>query len=97
MLAAVLLAVRNGEEFIRGKLECLLGLDSPAHVMEILVASDGSTDATEPIAESFAGRGVRLIRASRAGKAAAVKLAIAVFVVPPGTLGRPRRVKVRRR
>jgi len=24
---SVLLAVRNGEEFIRGKLECLLGLD----------------------------------------------------------------------
>ena len=33
----VLMAVRNGEEFIRGKLECLLGLDYPAHLMEILV------------------------------------------------------------
>jgi glycosyltransferase involved in cell wall biosynthesis len=72
----VLLAVRNGEEFIRGKLECLLGLDSPAHLMEILVVSEGSTDATEAIAESFAGRGVRLIRASRAGNAAAVNAAL---------------------
>ena len=72
----VLMAVRNGEEFIRGKLECLLGLDYPAHLMEILVVSDGSTDATEAIAESFAGRGVLLIRAPRAGKAAAINAAL---------------------
>ena len=74
---SVLMAVRNGEEFIRGKLECLLGLDYPARLMEILVVSDGSTDATEAIAESFADRGVRLIRAPRAGKAAAIDAALA--------------------
>jgi cellulose synthase/poly-beta-1,6-N-acetylglucosamine synthase-like glycosyltransferase len=73
---SVLLAVRNGEEFIRGKLECLLGLDYPAQLMEIVVVSDGSTDATEAIAESFADRGVRLIRAPRAGKAAAINAAL---------------------
>jgi cellulose synthase/poly-beta-1,6-N-acetylglucosamine synthase-like glycosyltransferase len=73
---SVLMAVRNGEEFIGRKLECLLGLDYPAHLMEILVVSDGSTDATEAIAESFANRGVRLIRASRAGKAAAINAAL---------------------
>jgi len=73
---SVLVAVHNGEEFIRGKLECLLGLDYPAHLMEILVVSDGSTDATEAIVESFADRGVRLIRTSHAGKAAAVNAAL---------------------
>jgi cellulose synthase/poly-beta-1,6-N-acetylglucosamine synthase-like glycosyltransferase len=73
---SVLIAVHNGEEFLRGKLECLLGLDYPAHLMEILVVSDGSTDATEAIAESFADRGVRLIRAPRAGKAAALNVAL---------------------
>jgi cellulose synthase/poly-beta-1,6-N-acetylglucosamine synthase-like glycosyltransferase len=73
---SVLMAVRDGEEFIRGKLECLLGLDYPSRLMEILVVSDGSTDATEAIAESFADRGVRLIRAPRAGKAAAVNAAL---------------------
>jgi cellulose synthase/poly-beta-1,6-N-acetylglucosamine synthase-like glycosyltransferase len=73
---SMLLAVRNGEEFIRGKLECLLGLDYPAQLMEIVVVSDGSTDATEAIAESFADRGVRLIRAPRAGKAAAINAAL---------------------
>ena len=73
---SVLLAVHNGEAFIGAKLESLLGLDYPANLMEILVVSDGSTDATEAIAESFADRGVRLIRASRAGKAAAINMAL---------------------
>ena len=73
---SVLLAVRDGEEFIRAKLECLLGLDYPGHLMEILVVSDGSADATEAIAESFADRGVRLIRAPRAGKAVAINAAL---------------------
>jgi cellulose synthase/poly-beta-1,6-N-acetylglucosamine synthase-like glycosyltransferase len=73
---SVVMAVRDGEEFIRRKLECLLGLDYPAQSMEILVVSDGSTDATEAIAESFADRGVRLIRAPRAGKAAAINTAL---------------------
>ena len=73
---SVLMAVRDGEQFIGGKLECLLGLDYPAELMEILVVSDGSTDGTEAIAESFADRGVRLIRAPRAGKAAAINAAL---------------------
>jgi len=57
------------------EVECLLG-SIPAQLVEILVVSDGSTDATEAIAESFADRGVRLIRAPRAGKAAAIKYSI---------------------
>ena len=73
---SVLLAVHNGEGFIRQKLECLLALNYPAELMEILVVSDGSTDATEVIAESFAGRGVRLLRAPRGGKPAALNLAL---------------------
>jgi cellulose synthase/poly-beta-1,6-N-acetylglucosamine synthase-like glycosyltransferase len=73
---SVLMAVRNGEEFIREKLECLVGLDYPAHLREIVVVSDGSTDATEAIAGSFAERGVRLIRVTRAGKAAAINEAL---------------------
>jgi cellulose synthase/poly-beta-1,6-N-acetylglucosamine synthase-like glycosyltransferase len=73
---SVLLAVHNGERFIRQKLECLLALNYPAELMEILVVSDGSTDATEVIAESFAGRGIRLLRAPRGGKPAALNLAL---------------------
>jgi cellulose synthase/poly-beta-1,6-N-acetylglucosamine synthase-like glycosyltransferase len=73
---SVLLAVHNGEEFIRGKLESILALNYPAHLLEILVISDGSTDATDAIVESFAERGVRLLRTSRGGKAAALNLAL---------------------
>lgn len=74
---SVLLAVHNGEQFIRKKLECLLALNYPAELMEILVVSDGSTDATEAIVESFADRRVRLLQqAPRGGKPAALNLAL---------------------
>jgi cellulose synthase/poly-beta-1,6-N-acetylglucosamine synthase-like glycosyltransferase len=73
---SVLLAVYNGEKFIRAKLESLLTQDYPRELVEIVVVSDGSTDGTEAIVESFAGRGVRLLRAPRGGKAAALNLAL---------------------
>ncbi|MBZ5580627.1 MAG: glycosyltransferase family 2 protein [Acidobacteriia bacterium] len=73
---SVLLAVHNGERFIRKKLECLLSLNYPRELVEILVVSDGSTDATEAIVESFSDRGVRLLRAPRGGKPAALNLAL---------------------
>jgi cellulose synthase/poly-beta-1,6-N-acetylglucosamine synthase-like glycosyltransferase len=75
---SVVLAVRNGEQFIRKKLECLLALEYPADLMEIFVISDGSTDATEAIVESFSHRGVRLLRAPCRGKSAALNLALPV-------------------
>jgi len=71
-----LLAVHNGEQFIRKKLECLLALNYPAESMEILVVSDGSTDTTEAVVESFADRRVRLLRVPRGGKPAALNLAL---------------------
>jgi cellulose synthase/poly-beta-1,6-N-acetylglucosamine synthase-like glycosyltransferase len=69
---SAVLAVHDGEEFIRAKLESLLALRYPAGRLDILVVSDGSTDGTEPIVEAFAGRGVRLLRVPRGGKAAAL-------------------------
>ena len=69
--------MHNGEEFLRRKLESLLALDYPARLREILVISDGSTDATDSIADSFAGRGVRLLRVPRGGKAAALNAGLA--------------------
>ena len=72
-----ILAVHDGQDFVRAKLESLLGLDYPRQLVNILVVSDASTDATEPIVESFAGRGVSLIRAPRGGKAAALNYALA--------------------
>ena len=53
----------NEEADIAAKLENTLALDYPADRLEVVVASDGSTDRTDAIASSFADRGVRLFRA----------------------------------
>jgi cellulose synthase/poly-beta-1,6-N-acetylglucosamine synthase-like glycosyltransferase len=72
----VLLAVYNGGAFLRAKLDSLLALDYPKRKMDILVVSDGSTDDTDAIATSFADRGVRLLRAPKGGKAAALNFGL---------------------
>ena len=74
---SILIAVYNGGEFIAGKLESLLALDYPANLREILVISDGSTDATDALTEAFDGRGVRLLRVPRGGKASALNAGLA--------------------
>jgi cellulose synthase/poly-beta-1,6-N-acetylglucosamine synthase-like glycosyltransferase len=74
---SILMAVHNGEEFIKRKLESLLALDYPADLCEILVISDGSTDGTDAIAESFAHRGVELVRVPHGGKASALNAGLA--------------------
>jgi cellulose synthase/poly-beta-1,6-N-acetylglucosamine synthase-like glycosyltransferase len=74
---SILIAVYNGEEFIARKLESLLALDYPAELREILVLSDGSTDATDAITQTFADRGVRLLRVPHAGKASALNAGLA--------------------
>ena len=74
---SVIIAVHNGERALRQKLEATLAL-AYAGEIEILVASDGSTDATNEITESFAARGVKLIALdTRRGKEAAQAAAIA--------------------
>jgi len=73
----VLLCVHNEEKNIKRRLENLMEQDYPAGLMEILVVSDGSTDATENIAESFRGKfPVRLVRSPRLGKSGAQNLAV---------------------
>jgi biofilm PGA synthesis N-glycosyltransferase PgaC len=73
---SVVLAVYNGEEFLARKLDNLLALDYPSDLLDVVVVSDGSTDATDSIASSYAHRKVRLVRVPRAGKAAALNAAI---------------------
>lgn len=68
----VLLAVHNGERWLRDKLNSLLALDYPAELLHILVISDGSTDQTAAIAKTFAGRGVECLEVAKGGKAAAL-------------------------
>jgi cellulose synthase/poly-beta-1,6-N-acetylglucosamine synthase-like glycosyltransferase len=72
----VILAVYNGEAFIARKLDNLLALDYPADLLDIVVVSDGCTDATDSIVQSYGDRKVRLVRAEHAGKAAALNIAM---------------------
>src|ERR1051325_9090651 len=57
----LLIAAHNEAEVIGERLENALALDYPAGRLEIVVASDGSRDATAAIVRSFADRGVRLL------------------------------------
>lgn len=64
-----LITAYNEEKDIARKLENTLSLDYPREKLELLVASDGSTDRTDEIVRSFAGRGVKLLRVEgRVGK-----------------------------
>lgn len=71
------IAVHNGATHLAAKLQSILALDYPRELMEVLVVSDGSTDATDDIAGGFASQGVRLLRVARGGKPAALNAAIA--------------------
>jgi Glycosyl transferase family 2 len=71
------IAARNEAARIRSKIENTLALDYPRDLMEIIVASDCSDDATHDIVREYAGRGVRLVAApERRGKEFAQSLAI---------------------
>jgi len=71
-----IITVHNEEARIRDKIENTLGQDYPAEALEIIVASDCSTDRTDDIARRYEGR-ARLVRApERGGKEAAQKLAL---------------------
>lgn len=75
----VIVAARNEEDCIEAKLHSCLALDYPQEHLEIVVASDGSTDRTNEIVEGFANRGVRLLRLDPPrGKAGALNAAVEV-------------------
>jgi len=65
----LIITAHNEESRIQSKLENTLAIDYPAELREVLVASDGSTDNTNQIAESFTDRGVKLVHVQeRKGK-----------------------------
>lgn len=62
----------NEERAIGATIESLLALDYPPERRQILIISDASTDRTDAIVQTFAARGVELLRlVSRGGKTAA--------------------------
>jgi len=64
-----LITAYNEERDLAQKLQNTLALDYPRDKLEILVASDGSTDKTDEIVRGFGPQGVRLVRVEgRVGK-----------------------------
>jgi cellulose synthase/poly-beta-1,6-N-acetylglucosamine synthase-like glycosyltransferase len=72
---SVIVAAYNEETVIERRLENLLALDYPADKLELVVASDASSDRTDELAESFGPR-VTLVRCPRGGKVAAQNHAV---------------------
>ena len=70
---AVIVAAHDEEPVIERRIQNLLALDYPRDLLEIVVTSDASTDATEEIAERA---GARVIRNPRGGKVAAQDRAV---------------------
>lgn len=70
-------AAYNEERVIQEKLENSLNLDYPKDRLQIHIASDGSTDATNAIVQAYTERGVILHKVSpRGGKMRALNLVI---------------------
>src|SRR5215813_13194270 len=69
---SVIIAAYNEEAAIARKIENTLSLDYPKDQLEVIVASDCSTDGTDQIVRTFADRGVILYRQpERLGKSVA--------------------------
>ena len=68
---SILLPAYNEAPWLPRRIENLLALRYPSDLVEILVGSDGSTDATKEVVRSFGSKGVRLVEsATRCGKTA---------------------------
>ena len=75
---SVIITAYNEERDLAAKLENTLALDYPSELLEIIVASDCSSDRTDDIVKEFAPRGLRLYRQpQRLGKTAAQNMAVA--------------------
>jgi cellulose synthase/poly-beta-1,6-N-acetylglucosamine synthase-like glycosyltransferase len=74
---SIIITAYNEERALAAKLENTLALDYPREKVEIIVASDCSSDRTDEIVRTFADRGVRLHRQpQRLGKTAAQNAAV---------------------
>jgi len=95
----VTIPVYNARSSIEATLECLLQVDYPRELLQLLVISDASDDGTDEIVRKFADRGVELLRLhQRRGKTVAENTALAAsrgeilvnvdsaILVPPGSL-----------
>lgn len=75
--ATLIITASNEERRIREKLENTLALDYPREKLQVLIASDGSTDRTNEIVRSYVSHGIELLAfKERRGKESAQKDAV---------------------
>ncbi len=75
----LIITAYNEEKYISRKIENTLSLDYPQHKLEMIIASDGSTDKTDQIVKEYIDRGVKFIRTEgRVGKTESQNQAVAV-------------------
>lgn len=73
----VLIPVHNEQQWVARKVENALALDYPAALLQVLVASDGSTDETVAVARRFAPSRVEVVDyPERTGKLATLNRAV---------------------
>jgi cellulose synthase/poly-beta-1,6-N-acetylglucosamine synthase-like glycosyltransferase len=74
---SMVIAAHNEEANIGAKLDNILSLDYPRDKLEVIIASDGSTDRTNEIVRGYAADNVTLLALPRQGKAPALDAAVA--------------------
>ncbi len=66
---SIIIPAYNEENFIRKRIENLLSLEYPKEKLEIIIASDGSTDRTNEIVSQYTKKGINLFaQKERRGK-----------------------------
>ena len=77
---SIVVIAHNEADQIPGRLDNLLALDYPVDRFEVVVASDGSTDATVDLARRYEGAGVTVRAfAERRGKSAVINTVVPGF------------------
>jgi cellulose synthase/poly-beta-1,6-N-acetylglucosamine synthase-like glycosyltransferase len=73
---SIVISAYNEAKSIGAKLDNILSMDYERDCLEVVIASDGSTDGTDAIVESYKEHGVKLLSLPRVGKAAALNAAV---------------------
>jgi cellulose synthase/poly-beta-1,6-N-acetylglucosamine synthase-like glycosyltransferase len=74
----LIIAAYNEERTIAARIDNALSLDYPNQLLEVIVVSDGSEDATDQIVAAHRDPRVRLLRVPRRGKIHALNEAVAI-------------------
>jgi cellulose synthase/poly-beta-1,6-N-acetylglucosamine synthase-like glycosyltransferase len=73
---SIVISAYNEARSIEAKLHNILSMEYPRDRLEVVIASDGSTDGTDAIVEEYKDKGVKLLSLPRIGKAAALNAAV---------------------